>query len=48
MKTVTGGLVIALTAAVGADLMEPESFTLMKLAAVGALMALGLYLMFTE
>ena len=46
MKTLAGGLVLALTAAGGADLLDPEHFTTLKLFGVLALLALGLHLLF--
>jgi hypothetical protein len=46
MKTLAGGLVLALTTAGGADLLDPEHFTTLKLFGVLALLALGLHLLF--
>ena len=48
MKTLAGGLVIALTAAVGADLLDPDHFTTLKLFGVLALLAIGLHLLFDK
>ena len=48
MKTLAGGLVLALTAAGGADLLDPDHFTTLKLFGVLALLALGLHLLFDK